>query len=414
MHLPDGTVLRRRVMSHPFGGLLETFEDVTDRLMLERSYNTLIAVQRETLDNLYEGIAVFGSDGRLKLSNPAFGRIWNLEPDILAADPHIADLVERARALFEDRGEWEALRERIIAQTIDRVPRHGRIERTDGATIDYAGMPLPDGAQLFSYVDVTDTIKVERALRERNEALETADRMKSEFIAGVSYELRTPLNVIIGFTEILNNQYFGSLNERQGEYAEGILHSSQQLMSLINDILDLATIEAGHLALERNSCDLFIMSKSVVGLVHERARGRDLHVELDCQAGIGDVVIDERRIKQVLFNLLSNAIKFTPAGGRVTLSVRRDANEVILAVSDTGIGIPVEDQGRVFEKFERATTATGDGHSAGVGLGLSLVRSIVELHQGRVALESAPKNGTTVSCYLPVDISSEERIVAEA
>ncbi|MCK6449684.1 MAG: ATP-binding protein [Alphaproteobacteria bacterium] len=398
MHLPDDTTLRTLVAPHPLGGLMFLFEDVTDRMALERSYNTLTEVQRETLNNLHEGVAVFGGDGRLRLSNPEFARMWNLTPDDLADGPHISDIVEKTRGLFADVADWPRRRAQIIARITEPEPRAGRIERTDQKVIDYALTPLPDGAALLTYLDVTDRFRVERALRERNMALEAADRLKTEFIANVSYELRTPLNAIIGFTEILANEFFGPLNDRQKEYTRSILASSHGLRTLINDILDLATIEAGYMELELGQVDVQALLNSVLQLTRERGRERDLTIAVDCPEPLGTISGDERRLKQALFNLVSNAIKFTPPGGRITLSARADAEGLTLSVVDTGIGIPVEDQDRVFEKFERGA---GQGRQAGAGLGLALVKSLIELHGGQVQLHSARGAGTTVTCRLP-------------
>jgi signal transduction histidine kinase len=400
LHLPDGRTLSMSVSPHPLGGLIFLYEDVTDRLALERSYNTLIEVQRETLDNLFEAIAVFGSDGRLKLYNPAYRRVWDLSEADLYGEPHISDIVEKIRHFYDDTGDWPAMRERIIARTIAEAPWSGSFERSDGSTLQMATMPLPDGNVLLTCLDVSDTTRVERALRESNEALETAARLKSEFIANVSYELRTPLNAITGFAEILTNQYFGSLTPRQLEYSRGILESSQRLSQLINDILDLATIEAGYLALETHGVELCEMMEAVAVLSRERARMQDIALIVSCPPDIGAIEADERRLKQALFNLVSNALKFTPVGGSIRLEARIDAagGDVILAVIDTGIGIAASDQERVFEKFERGTL---HGREAGAGLGLSLVKSLIELHGGSVAIRSGVGEGTTVLCRLP-------------
>ncbi|HVH81922.1 MAG TPA: PAS-domain containing protein, partial [Stellaceae bacterium] len=254
LHLPDGRTLSLSVSPHPFGGLVFVYEDVTDRLALERSYNTLIEVQRESLDNLFESIAVIGSDGRLKLHNPAYREIWGLSETDLQGEPHISEIVEKTRRFYDtngaEAGNWPMLKQQIIARISGGTLARDLLDRTDGTVLQVATVPLPDGNVLLSYLDVTDTQRVERALRERNEALETAGRLKSEFIANVSYELRTPLNAIIGFAEILANEYFGSLTPRQLDYSRGILESSHRLLSLINDILDLATIEAGYMTLE--------------------------------------------------------------------------------------------------------------------------------------------------------------------
>ena len=407
LHRPDGRTLRSVVSPHPSGGLMFAYEDVTDKLALERSLNTLIAVQRATLDNLYEGVAVFGSDGRLKLSNPGFANLWQLDPARLEGEPHIADIVEATKALYDFGEDWQTFKAGVIAHTTDRTPTFDRLERRDGSVLEWSSVRLPDGATLMTYLDVTDSIMVERALRERAEALEEADHLKSEFIANVSYELRTPLNTIIGFSELLAAGFFGDLNTRQTEYVQGILDSSHQLLQLINDILDLASIEAGKMELDVVAFDLDAALASVVTLTDQRMRNADVALAFDCADGLGEIIGDERRIKQVVFHLLSNAIKFSPPGGKVVVEGRREGDEVVIAVSDSGDGIPADQQGRVFDKFWRGRQSAE--RPRGSGLGLSLVKSFVELHGGRVTVESAPGAGTRVVCRLPADARTASR-----
>jgi signal transduction histidine kinase len=396
MHLPDDRTLLMSISPHPFGGLTFVYENVTDRLALERSCNTLTQVRRATLENLFEGVAVYGSDGRLKLHNPAYLQIWGLSQDDVAGEPHISELVDKTRALLDDGGDWPAMKRKIIAGITAHSPASGRVLRKDGSILQAATVPLPDGNTLLTYLDVTDTARVEQALRERNEALETAGRLKSEFIANVSHELRTPLNAVIGFAEILTNQYFGALNPRQLDYSHSILGSARLLMRLINDILDLATIEAGYLVLEIGRIDVCEMLRTVLSLTCERARSRDLQIDLRCTPDIGVVEADERRLKQALFNLISNGIKFTMPGGAITIEAERREDVLLLSVADTSIGIAPADQARVFEKFERGV------RQPGAGLGLSLVKSLIELHGGRVTIESASGCGTRITCRLPV------------
>ncbi len=250
MHLPDEKTLRAVITPHPFGGLLFVLEDVTSSLDLERRYNTLMAVQQESLDNLAEAIAVFGSDGRLQLSNPAFLSLWRLSQEDIAGQPHVAELIDKTKQFFDPDEDWPARRDEMVARALERRAGNGRFERADESILQYSTVPLPDGGVLNSYLDVTDSARVEQALRSINEALETADQLKTEFIANVSYQLRTPLNAIMGFAEILDNKYFGPLNDRQLEYTKSIIDASHRLLALINDILDLATIEAGYLSLE--------------------------------------------------------------------------------------------------------------------------------------------------------------------
>ena len=269
LHLPNGVALHRRVAPHPFGRLQFVYENVTDRLTLERNYNTAIAVQRRTLDNLYEGVALIGADGRLKLSNPAYARLWEFDGDDLIGEPHVADLVESCRELYPAGEDWSRMKERIIARMTSREGATGRIERTDGSVLEYANVPLPDGAVLLSYIDITDRSRVEQALRERAEALEAVDRLQTEFIANVSYELRTPLTSITGFAEMLRTETFGKLNGQQLSYVDGMLEASRELLALINDILDLATIEAGYMEIEPGRLDIHALMVNVFSLTSE-------------------------------------------------------------------------------------------------------------------------------------------------
>ncbi|MGE5548801.1 MAG: ATP-binding protein [Solirubrobacterales bacterium] len=402
LHLPDGRTLRRLISPHPYGGLVFTYEDVTDTLALERSFNTALAVQRETLDHLHEGIAVFGDDGRLKLFNPSFGRIWSLDASYLAGEPHLHEIVERLKHFFDGRPDrastWPQVRDRLMGLVDRRSPQDARFERQDGAILDCTSVPLPDGATLLTFLDVTDTARVERALIERNEALAAADLLKSEFIANVSAEVRKPLTSVIGFSEMLSAEYFGKLNKRQHEYAKGITEAGQALQGLVSDILDLATIEAGQMTLELDAADIHPLLTSVLALVRERVREKKISLEFDCPLDIGWIVADQRRLKQVMFNLVGNAVKYTPTGGSVVVRAERAGGELVLTVSDTGPGIPEADRERVFDSF---VTINHQAGPSGAGLGLALVRRFVELHGGRIELKDGPEGGTVVVVRLP-------------
>jgi signal transduction histidine kinase len=398
LYLPDDRALRMLVIPHPLGGLMMTFEDVTSSLQLESSYNTLIAVQRETLDNLAEAVAVFGGDGRLKLSNPPFARLWSLNPEDLDGGPHISRLVDKMKGFFPAH-TWTQDREALIALGLARQEQNGRLPRTDQTLVDYATVPLPDGGVLVTFTDVTASVRVETALRERNIALETAERVKLDFLANVSYQLRTPLNAIMGFAEILDKEYFGSLNDKQREYTSGLQEAGSRLVGLIDDILDLSTIEAGYMELDRKPVDVHVMLLGLEEMVRDWAGTKRISVRLQSTPDVGAIIGDSRRLKQVMINLIRNAISFTPEGGSITLGAEKDGDDaIILHVTDTGPGIPEEDQARLFEPFER-----GGGNDAGrgAGLGLTLVRNIIALHGGTVRLKSAVGKGTQVILSLP-------------
>jgi signal transduction histidine kinase len=290
--------------------------------------------------------------------------------------------------------------------------QEGRLSRKDETLIEYATVPLPDGGVLVSYFDVTDAVKVENALREKNAALEAAEQLKTDFLANVSYQLRTPLNAIMGFAEILDNQYFGELSEKQKEYSSGIQAAGDKLVKLIDDILDLSTIEAGYLDLNMSEFDVAEMLISLHTLTEEWARKEEIEVTLNCSDDIGTLIADETRIKQIMLNLIHNAINFTPEKGKIEISVSQDKDYMKFSVQDNGIGISKADLERVFEPFERAVIEhradmSSTALSRGAGLGLSLVKNIVTLHGGSVEIDSEEDKGTIVTLNIPIDPISE-------
>jgi signal transduction histidine kinase len=238
--------------------------------------------------------------------------------------------------------------------------------------------------------------------------VESASRNKSDFLASMSHELRTPLNAIIGFSQVLRQQMFGALNEKQIEYIDDVLSSGQHLLNLINDILDLAKVEAGRMELQPGVFALDDTLRNAMAMVRERATRQDVTLRVEIDHSIGEIEADERKVKQILFNLLSNAVKFTPGGGSVTLSASTEANDAVITVRDTGMGISEEDQAKIFEEF----TQLGPGMAQeGTGLGLALTKRLVDLHGGHLSLESAPEAGATFTVRLPLR-RSEDRPAA--
>lgn len=405
LYLPDGSALRMLVVPHSMGGLMMTFEDVTSRLELESSYNTLIAVQKETLDNLGEAVSVFGGDGRLKLWNPAFGRLWQLHPEVLEGEPHISRLVDKVAGFFA-KEEWDKRKGQLIALGLDRMMHEGRLTRADDTLVDFSTVPLPDGGVLITYTDVTDSVRVENALREKNAALETAEQLKLDFLANVSYQLRTPLNAIMGFNDILDQEFFGTLNTRQKQYTHDINHASMDLLTLINDILDLSTLEAGYMSMQREDVKVHGMMQGLKDLVSDWARKKQIELHVNCPKNIGLITADEKRLKQAIINIIRNAINFTPEGGEITLSAKRKKDGLEIEIADNGIGITPENKSRIFQPFERAQVGNLGGQDnapgkSGAGLGLSLVKNIIALHGGTVTLESEPSKGTCVTLFIP-------------
>ncbi len=270
---------------------------------------------------------------------------------------------------------------------------------------EYAGpFSEKDIALLRTFADqaviAIQNARLFREIEDKSRQLEIANKHKSEFLANMSHELRTPLNAIIGFSEVLLERYFGDVNEKQEDYLKDIHSSGKHLLGLINDILDLSKIEAGRMELERSTFDLPSALSNALTLLRERAQRHGIALSLDIDPTLSGVVADERKLKQIVVNLLSNAVKFTPDGGRVDLVARRESDRIVISARDTGVGIAPEDQAAVFEEF-RQVGSDYTRKLEGTGLGLALTRRFVELHGGRIHVESAPGQGSTFTFDIP-------------
>lgn len=397
-YLPDGRTLRMLAIPHAQGGLLFAYEDVTDRLALESSYNTLIAVQRATLDHLQEGVAVIGEDGRIKLANPEFLRMWKLQPEVMTDEPHLADLLETHKGLYiyEDWAEFKKAR---LGRLEIRETQRFRIERTDGRVYDALSVPLPDGGTLMSYTDVTDSTLLERSLRERNQALQEADRLKTEFLANVSYELRSPLTSIAGFSEMLENEYFGTLTDKQREYVGAIHNASNSLSSMINDILDVASIEAGVMQLDFHPIKVEDLLHMAMEPAQIEAEKMNVRIECEVDDNVGEIVGDAKRLSQSIANLLHHVLRHVDHGSCLLLAAhvqtgrRRNHEEVHITLEEKPKGIKTKDStGRLQDiGYKRY----------GASLGVSMVKSFVQLHGGRMEVDENEKGGTRIICILP-------------
>jgi len=397
-HLPDGRTIRVVANPQPNGGVTWVFEDLTERIDLESRYQTAVRVQGETLDNLAEGVAVFGPDGRVRLSNPAFATLWGIEPSLAVSGTHIAAVRAACDPKLGD-SPWTAFVAAVTGFDEERRDIHGQAELRSGTVLRYAVIHLPNGLVMMTFVDVTDSVNVERALKEKNEALQKSDQLKNDFVQHVSYELRSPLTNIIGFTELLQLPATGPLTERQREYVDHIGSSSSVLLTIVNDILDLATVDAGIMQLDISEVQVDLAIANAVDLVSERLREHNIKVRVAADRAPASFHGDEHRVRQVLFNLLSNAANFAPEDSEIVLACEGSERGVAFSVHDDGPGMPAEILDAVFRRFEPRHAG---GRRRGAGLGLSIVKSFVELHGGTVSIDSAAGRGTTVTCWFPI------------
>ncbi|QDO96206.1 PAS domain-containing protein [Ferrovibrio terrae] len=397
MHLPDGSTLRLVISAYPSGGLLFAYDDVTRQLTLERATNTMIAVQRATLDNLYEAVVVYGSDGRLSLYNRAFAQLWEIDVNLLNRQPHITEVVEAVRPLMQRNPDWGQQRQRLIDSFASRKGTRGRLERGDGTVIDYASVPLPDGAVLYTYLDVSANIRIERALRERNEALERTDRMNAAFIGNITHDLRSPLGTLISMTEVLSQGILGPMNPRQEEYCADIMTTSRDLLKLLDDIITIATIEVGQMALEPAELSLDVLWRDDAAQWREIAERRAISLDLPAHAGTGTIIGDGQRLRQALDSVMAVALDGTPQGGRVALllSVDDESHLGLRVECHSGGLSPVQPH-----QFFADLVDAPDRRRMDTDLSLIVARGLFDLHAVRLKLDSS--DGTqAVDILLP-------------
>ncbi|HVF83806.1 MAG TPA: PAS-domain containing protein [Sphingomicrobium sp.] len=395
--LANGDHLRVVGQPLPDGGLRLIFEDRTEQVRLASARDTLLRVRTATFDNLFEGLSVFAADGRLYLWNRRFCSFWDLDESWLGEHPRVDELVPAMARRLVNPTAAAQLRELVRSATNERRMGSGRLSMVDGSHFEFAAVPLPDGNALFTMVDVTDSTRIEHALRERTTALEEADKVRTDFVANMSYELRTPLTSIGGFAQMLAAGYAGKLAPAAADYVNAILESVSRLSKLIDDVLDLTQGEQRAVVIEHERIDLAGLTRSVAERMDGAASAKGLRVDTAIDASTGVVIGDARRLRESLEHVLRNAIAYTERGN-VTLSAWGDDDKAEIRISDTGPGIPAEDQAHVFERFTRV----GGAHSeAALGLGLPLTRQFVEAHGGTVDLQSQLGEGTAVRIVLP-------------
>ena len=385
--------LRVLSLPHPGGGLVRLFSDITPEIRLKSQWNQLIQVRQATLDKLNDAVAVFGGDARLKLHNEAFQRLWGLPDEALGSEPAFDDLAERCMILVHDGRFWAELKGRIGDPDPGvRAAAEGELRTGDGRRLAWQSRPLPDGATLVSFVDVSDARRVEDALADREAALRAAEQLGRDFVSSVSYELRTPLTTILGYSELLESGETGLSDRGRGRVA-AVRAAAATLAATVEDILAFAELDAGEMSLDLALLNVRDLLADAEARARDRAAAAGVALAVAGEAA-GTVRADRARLARSLDHLVDHALRQTPAGGRITLSGRRASGEVCLEVADNGRGVPFHVQAHVFDRF------SGD-EGAGAGFGLALVKAIVERHGGWVALESAPGVGAVFTCHLP-------------
>ena len=394
--LGDSTHLRMVAQPMPDGGLVLLAEDRSEQLALSATRDTLLRTRTATFDSLFESLCVFAPDGRMQLWNRSFPEIWGLPDGFLDAHPHVDQLLERITGFLGRPAQSKAIGEVVRSATLDRRQRGGRVQLADGRTLEFAGVPLPDGNGLLTVIDVTDSARSEQALRERATALEESDALKTRFLANMSYEFRTPLTSIGGFAELLQGGVAGPLSDQAKEYVQAILTSVERLSQQIESVLDLTQSEAGLLPMATDEIALLEFTTQVVREREDPVEAKNITLDLRGDKGAGVVTGDRRQLSRALGNVLDNAIAAAPIGGRILVALVRRKSGVKIVVSDNGDGMRPSELARALEGFK--LDQVGDSKR---GLGLPLARQMIEAHGGRLEIQSEKGAGTTVTISLP-------------
>ena len=398
-HLPGGVHLRVVAQPLPDGGLLLIFEDRTEQVQLASARDTLLRVRTATFDNLYEALGVFAADGRLQLWNNKFRALWGFDEAFLTSHPGVDALAEAAARQLAKPKRASLIGDLVRASTVERQQRGGELEFADGRFFELAAVPLPDGNGLFTMLDISDSRRIERALRDRNEALEAADRIKTAFVANMSYELRTPLTSISGFAEMLGEGYAGKLSKDAHDYVAAILESVERLGFFVDEVLDLTQNDGRAPALEMLEVDLEAMAREATAAIQPLAGRKKLDFAVEILPSTGSMKGDARRLRQVIEHLLRHAVGGTEEGGRILLHADGTAAAARIVVSDDGEGMTADAVAHAFDRFAQPGVTRG-GERA-LGLGLPLAKQFVEAHGGTIVLVSEPGEGTFITVELP-------------
>lgn len=385
--LPNGRALRVVISPNPQGGVTYLFEDETERFTLAASYDRLKDAQWETLMALSEGVAVFGSDGCIQLSNPAFAQLWRMAPEALQGHPHVEEVARAAENA--PPGIWSDIAASVCSLADARSEQQAEIVTTEGRALVVTTTPLPDRATLIAISDVTDTVEAEKRLREHNKALEDAARLRTDFIRSVSFELRSPLQVVVGNAQALAGGVLGPLNERQQEYAQTLEQAADAVLALTDDILDLASVEARSIELALEPIDMARAVQDAMEGLKDRIGDAKVRIAINISAHFPTIIADPKRMAHILFNLIANAISYSTTGDTVRLMVRRETQTTIIEVSDSA-RIPGLGDMSGMPNVERQNA-----------LRYSMARALVHLHSGTISLADDPRGGQVTVVTLP-------------
>ncbi|MDR0968354.1 MAG: PAS-domain containing protein [Holosporaceae bacterium] len=392
-HLPNGKTLRLTIAPYPLGGLLFIYEDVTDSLSLQRRNDSLLAAQKEIVNNLCEGITIYGSDNRLKVANDAMKKIWKLG-DGAPKGTHISETLDLIKDDLDYDEDWKEFRENAVSALTDRIVKTGKLRKKDGSTILFSYFPLPDGSHMHSFVDITGSCELEKTKIERDSALKTAKEQRFEFVSGVSLELKEPLSALIGFSELMLRQYFGVLNEKQLEHCQCIFAAAVQLRRLLDDLLEMSAADLDSANLDVSSFSITDAIEEVLANLEKRIEEKDIGLIKTYPEQKVEFAGDKTRVKQAVYAILTDALRAAPQEGKIDIIVAADEEKLKIIIKDARFSRGDVKNSKRSRGFIRAETS--DGASA------PFAKSLIESCGGTLRISSTAGSGTSVVCFLPL------------
>ncbi|MGD9638839.1 MAG: PAS-domain containing protein [Alphaproteobacteria bacterium] len=402
LHLSSGITIRRVTAPHYAGGLMMIYEDITDKLAMESSYNTLLAVQNDTIAHLHEAVAVFGVDGKLKLFNPAYSELWNIESSLLDRNPTIGQVIEWQYSFFDNSKTLNEFKEDMLQKLTEKSFKPVKINRNDDITLETNSVPLPDGGILITYVDITDKEKIAKILKDQNNSMKAASRMRSRFLSSVSDEFKEPLSEIMSYAQTLEKQISDTkikIAKKTKESINKIYENANTLKDNIDNIVDLASIEAGQMPLSLNAFDVNQMLKGVLAMTANKIKKSKIEFTINAPKDIGWIVGDEKRVKQVLYYMIGHTVASSSLESKIELNVKREnyalkGDCIIFCISS------VFDKNPYFPEFENDSNS---GWYELNGIGDNMVKKFVEQHHGLIEVKNEENNITNVYIVLPTN-----------
>ncbi|MDR1031549.1 MAG: PAS-domain containing protein [Holosporales bacterium] len=395
--LPNGLTLRYIISPNPLGGIITVFEDITDKINTERQYNMLISVQKETLSHLFEGVMVFGSNNRLNIINPAAQRIWPSLQDINVMGMHISEVVENVMGIIDFSDDRDEFKSGLISNLTDRLEKQGNLILKNGNTVRFAYMPLPDGAHLHSYIDITDSHKLEALLFEKNKLLEHVVQAKNDFIARASFEFHEPLSTVIGFTQLLISQHYGQLNDKQYSYVQGISEGSQRLSTLIENMIKLTSRQIERANPNYSIFKIKDLFNNSLERVYQRASEKGIKINA-ASFPRKSMEADRELMKQAISTLLLKFIKSAKNGSIIDLKTEIISEDLNVQISCNAVVFNKVD--KVLHRTEQGPDAQMHGYNS---VSLLLLNHIIRMHSGSVVMESNGKDNTTIKFSVPLN-----------